>query len=105
MGDCIHGINSRTCAFCRVEWQRGERQVQMSPPPPPAPASVASPTRVYCACPHGYLVHGAGGCWKCECSVSWSELIQRGEVADGPRSKHFPGAKRKETSEWQTKTE
>ena len=25
-------------------------------------------------CPHGYLVHGAKGCWKCRCSVQLTEL-------------------------------
>ncbi len=42
------------------------------------------------ACPHGYLVHGARGCWKCGCPVSWSELSSRAVIVD---SAHFPGAK------------
>ncbi len=28
-------------------------------------------------CPHGYLMHGGRGCWKCGCAVSWSTLSQR----------------------------
>ncbi len=43
------------------------------------------------SCPHGYLVHGARGCWKCACPVNWSELSQRADIVD---SAHFPGAKR-----------
>lgn len=89
MAKCIHGLNQRTCSFCRVERQSGMRQVQMTPPP--APVSAVVPARVYCACPHGYLVHGAGGCWLCGCDVTWSTLSSR--VDDGVRSERFPGAK------------
>lgn len=93
MATCIHGLDSRTCAFCR--------QVQMTPPPAmnEPEAVLDRHKRIRAArlareqecpdCPHGYLVHGARGCWKCGCLVSWSELVY-----DGVRSERFPGAKR-----------
>ena len=89
MADCIHGLSAMSCTFCR-----GGHVAERRPQSERRYKNTRGHTSRWkdChVCPHGYLVHGARGCWLCACPVSWSALTQR---VDGVRSEHFPGAKR-----------
>lgn len=68
---CIHGLMRSTCSVCLgIKELRGVEVFARNR----SSASRAPGRRYTCPdCPHGRLIHGACGCWKCGCIVTWTE--------------------------------